>query len=322
MAEHGGNLDNAINAYGGARSDWIDLSTGINPHAYPIPAIAQQCWTDLPDEAAVLKLIDVAGKCYHTNLPILPMAGAQQAIQTYPAMMSKGRAGILSPTYNEHAIQLKRHGWDVFAATSIEALCGYDLAVIVNPNNPDGQEFTQSDLLALAKQVGLLVVDESFVDSNPQLSLCPHVTDADDNILILRSFGKFYGLAGLRLGFAIGAEALLDRLAAQQGSWAVSGPALAIGAQALADTIWANTMRDQLSTDAIRLDNLAINADWHVKGGTSLFRLFEVEDAASWQEMLARHHIWSRRFSYAPNWIRLGLPPTGGWSRLEKALKG
>ena len=320
MAEHGGDLDRAISHYGGARHEWIDLSTGINPHAYPLSDIDKRHWTDLPDANTVNNLISAAQDAYHTKASILPMAGAQQAINAYPSIRRRGKARILGPTYNEHNLQLSAKGWDVSQNSRLDELAGADLAVIVNPNNPDGQSFTPDKLAALAQKTGLLIIDESFVDVHPELSLCPHITEAHDNILVLRSFGKFYGLAGMRLGFAIGTNHLLEPLKAHQGSWAVSGPALAIGAAALRDKNWAQEMRARLAKDAERLDSLAIQAGWDLKGGCSLFRLYDVGDATTWQDRLATRHIWSRRFSYATRWLRLGLPSDEGWERLSDAL--
>ena len=320
MVEHGGNLDAAIAQFGGERTSWIDLSTGINPHAYPVSDIPHRHWADLPDASALNDLISAARTTYNTQLPILPMAGAQQAINAYPVLKSSGDARILSPTYNEHGLQLAKKGWQVTEVSKINALCGADLAVIVNPNNPDGQCFASEDILAVAQTVGLLIVDESFVDAHPDLSICHHVNEKNDNVLILRSFGKFYGLAGLRLGFAIGAEPLLQPLASHQGSWAVSGPALYIGASALNDVKWAEDMRLRLQIDAQKLDKLAAQAGWILRGGCSLFRLYEMDNADQEQQKLANHHIWSRRFSYAPRWIRLGLPPADKWTQLENAF--
>ena len=200
-------------------------------------------------------------------------------------------------------------------------MAGADLAVIVNPNNPDGRQFTPQALKDLSKKVGFLVVDESFGDVLPHQSMAPHLTAADTQILVLRSFGKFYGLAGLRLGFAIGTDELLEKMARMAGSWAVSGPALSIGTVALSDWSWATTMRDKLAQDAARLDRLASGAGWHIIGGTTLFRLYEVGDSIAGQDRLATEHIWSRRFGYAPTWLRLGLPPETGWERLEWALR-
>ena len=164
------------------------------------------------------------------------------------------------------------------------------------------------------------MIDESFCDPLPDLSVCPHLTAAHDNVLVLRSFGKFYGLAGARLGFAIGEQAVLDKMADRMGSWAVSGPSLAIGKAALGDQNWATRMREQLAHDAHRLDQIASLAGWQTIGGTSLFRLYQMTDARHWQEHLARQRIWDRSFSYNDEWLRLGLPPASGWDRLQQAI--
>ena len=322
--EHGGDLDRAIALYGGARKNWIDLSTGINPHVYPLPQIEMHHFAALPDAGVVSGLIDAAKDAYRTEADCLPVAGAQQAIQLYPALLReqlKGRsAAVLAASYNEHGIQLRRQGWKVETVQHIAGLAGADLAVLVNPNNPDGQYLDPQGVRDLARQVGFLVVDESFCDIRPELSLCPHLEGAPDNILILRSFGKFYGLAGLRLGFMLGAPELIERAKAMLGSWPVSGPALAVGTIALSDRKWATDMIAQLDKDASRLDRMAEDAGWQLVGGTSLFRLYDVADGAECQAKLAVHHIWSRKFGYAPSWLRLGLPGLSDWNRLEQAI--
>lgn len=330
IGEHGGDLDRAIAQYGGIRDEWLDLSTGINPDSYPVAEIGQRSWKALPDAADINALIDAAKQAYNTSRDCLPLAGAQQAIQLYPSLLARkfqGRhAYILSPSYNEHEIQLRRHGWQVESVTDIQQMKGADLAVVVNPNNPDGQSFSVEALLELSETVKCLVVDESFCDATPAHSLCPHLQPNTQPILVLRSFGKFYGLAGLRLGFAIGPDYLLEGLAEMAGNWAVSGPALMIGQQALLDIKWAETTRAKLAVQSARLDKLAITAGWQLLGGSSLFRLYQPAGthgmAANWQEHFARHHIWTRRFSYAPQWLRLGLPGAQEWQRLERAFLG
>ena len=324
--EHGGDLDRAISRFGGQRADWLDLSTGINPHAYPLPQIDNSLWTDLPDKGLQQDVEAAAAAAYHTTRPCLALAGAQQAIQLYPELFARyitgRRARVLHPSYNEHERQLLRQNWQVERVCSTDQLAGADLAVVVNPNNPDGRHSRPEQLFSLAEQVGVLVIDESFCDPLPHLSVCPHLTAQHDNILVLRSFGKFYGLAGLRLGFAVGAQYHLDDLAEMMGSWAVSGPALAVGRAALTDRIWATQMTTQLATESVQLDQLATAAGWQIVGGTSLYRLYQMSDAAAWQDHLARHQIWVRAFSYNANWLRLGLPPQTGWARLEQALRG
>jgi cobalamin biosynthetic protein CobC len=140
-------------------------------------------------------------------------------------------------------------------------------------------------------------------------------------VIVLKSFGKFWGLAGLRLGFAIARPETIDRLAEMIGPWAVSGPGLVTGAAALRDRDWAETTRARLARDADRLDSLMTRAGARVAGGTTLFRLYDVDEAAAWQDRLAQHHIWSRIFPYSDRWLRLGLPgPDAHWAQLEEAL--
>lgn len=320
--EHGGDLDRAIAQYGGERRLWLDLSTGINPHAYPLPDFAPSLWTALPDQSLFDAVLDAAQRAYHTTCRGLPLAGAQQAIQLYPALIPPGQkqAAIVSPTYNEHDAQLRRHGWQVTSCRALSDLARADCAVVVNPNNPDGTFFSPDDLCALADTVGTLIIDESFCDPYPQYSVLSRQQARPDNILILRSFGKFYGIAGSRLGFIFGNDALIDIFAQAAGKWSVSGPALALGATALADIKWREAMITKLHHDAAQLDEVMCHAGHTLVGGTTLFRLYETADAAALQDRLATHHIWSRIFSYNQNWIRLGLPPEDGWERVKRAL--
>jgi cobalamin biosynthetic protein CobC len=320
--DHGGNLDAAMTRHGGALDDWIDLSTGINPVPYPLPPIPPRAWTDLPRAADMVRLRTAAIRVFETKANIVPFAGAQAAIQAYPLLAEPRKARVLGPTYNEHAAALRTAGWNVSLVPTAFGLEGADLAVLVNPNNPDGRRVAPDSLLTLARTVGLLVVDESFVDPEPELSLAPHLAARIGNILLLRSFGKFYGLAGLRLGFAIAGAELSRRLEEIAGPWPVSGPAIDIACLALADTDWRAATMERLRRDAARLDGLAERAGWRPVGGTSLFRTFETGNAGAAQDRLALHRIWSRIFPYSASWIRLGLPGTDAdWQRLEAALR-
>ena len=317
--QHGGDIERAAERFGGARGEWLDLSTGINRRPYPVAAVRPEHWRELPTAAASARLVAAARSAYGTDWPILPLAGAQAAIQLLPRLAEAGRAAILGPTYNEYAAAFRSGGWHVVRATNPLDLSESDVAVVVNPNNPDGRRLPVEGLNELADTVGLLVIDESFADPHPELSAIRGAGRA--NVLVLRSFGKFYGLAGLRLGFAIGAETLLAGLAGLAGPWPVSGPALAVGTVALADSAWRERMIVQLAQDAVRLDDMAASAGWHLLGGTSLFRLFDVGDAGAVQAMLAGQRIWTRIFDYAPGWLRLGIPgPEPEWRRLRAAL--
>lgn len=306
--DHGGGLDAAIATYGGARADWIDLSTGINPVAYPIAPFDPEAWTALPDQAAYDLLLARARR--HWRVPdsaaMLAATGASAIIAQIPRLKPAGHVAIPGPTYNEHGAAFRAAGWTL-KDNSAEAL------VVVHPNNPDGHMWAVDDLGA-----DFTIIDESFCDVCPDQSLI--AAAARPGTLVLKSFGKFWGLAGLRLGFAIGDPHLIADLKERLGPWAVSGPALAVGADALADPLWADETNARLTEDAARLDALLTRKGAVVVGGTSLFRLYEVQDAKAAQTHLAQHRIWSRVFPYSDTWLRLGLPAPDQWARVEAAF--
>ncbi|SPH23773.1 Histidinol-phosphate aminotransferase [Defluviimonas aquaemixtae] len=305
--------------YGGEASDWIDLSTGINRTPYPIPDLPLSAWTALPTGAELAALTTSAASAFGTGAPILAMAGAQAAIQAIPRLGTPGRARVLSPTYNEHAASLRAAGWTVEEVGDLAALCGADLTVVVNPNNPDGRCQNPEMLLELSERVGRLVVDESFADPVPELSIAAQA--GRPGLFVLRSFGKFYGLAGLRLGFVIGHELDIAELARMAGPWPVSGAAVAIGSTALSDRAWAEETTARLLSEAGRLDAMARAAGWSLVGGTPLFRLYETGDAIAARDRLANARIWSRAFPWSEGWLRLGLPgQEAEWERLAEAL--
>jgi len=306
--DHGGGLDAAIARYGGTRVDWLDLSTGVNPVAYPVDRLASDTWTALPDTAAQEALVGAARRFWNVpdSADILAAPGASCLIAQMPRLgAGPGCVRIDAPTYNEHAAAFAMQGWAVTTGTA-------EARVVVNPNNPTGAFWDGEH------REGLLIIDESFCDIAPARSLIDRV--GDERTVVLKSFGKFWGLAGMRLGFAIGAPALIGRLRGWLGPWPVSGPALAVGAAALGDAGWAARTRTRLTADADRLDALMTSAGAGIVGGTSLFRLYEVGDAARWQDRLARHRIWSRVFPYSDTWLRLGLPAPDRWDQLEAAL--
>lgn len=317
--DHGGNLDAAMARFGGTSDDWLDLSTGINPMPYALPPIPQTSWEVLPRKTEMARLSKVAAQAYNTPARVIATSGAQGAIQMVPWLRAPGRAAVLAPTYNEHAAALRACGWHVDEVSEFDALAGADLAVVVNPNNPDGRRTTPDRLRALSQQVGLLIIDESFGDPEPDLSLAPQLEQ--DNVVILRSFGKFYGLAGVRLGFALAQGALADRLADMVGPWPVSGPAIDIACQALADRNWQEQTIDWLTAGSDRLDAMAQKAGWDLVGGTTLFRTYATPDATAAQNALAAQRVWSRIFPYSNSWIRLGLPKDDRWSQLEAAME-
>ncbi len=308
--DHGGGLDRAIARHGGTRGEWMDLSTGINPVPYPLPDLPPDCWQALPDSTAQQRLTEAARRFW--NVPegaaILAAPGASALIARIPALIPAGTVRIDHPTYNEHAAAFDRHGWRIGAGEGAAR-------VVVNPNNPTGAFWDGEDDAPRA----LLVIDESFCDLAPERSLIRLA--ARPGVIVLKSFGKFWGLGGLRLGFAIGDREMIGALEESLGPWPVSGPALAIGRAALSDVSWAAATRARLAGDAARLDRLIGARGGKVIGGTDLFRLYDVGDASQWQERLARARIWSRIFPWSRSWLRLGLPGSKeGWRRLEGAL--
>ncbi len=319
MRDHGGDLDRARALFGGA--DWIDLSTGINPVAYPLPELPGRGFTALPTGDDISALEAAAARAYGTGAAVMALSGAQAAIQLVPRLCPPGRARLVAPTYNEHGASLRAQGWDVEEVAEVSNLAGADLGIVVNPNNPDGRRWSPDALADLSAKLGLLVIDESFADPHPDLSLAPSLEKLGERVIVLRSFGKFYGLAGLRLGFALGGAGAIGRLRGLAGPWAVSGPAIAIGLAAMADTTWRDATIARLRRDTERLDALAQAAGWRLIGGTALFRTYDTGNAAKVQARLARAGVWTRVFPYSANWLRMGLPGSeADWARLAPAL--
>jgi cobalamin biosynthetic protein CobC len=324
---HGGDLARARTLFPDAPEPWIDLSTGINPIPYPLPSLPLSLWQHLPgadDEAALLA---AARKAYRVppGAGIVAAPGTQILIDLLPRVLPErvraGPVAVLGPTYAEHALAWRKAGAEVTEPTTLAETANAASIVVVNPNNPDGRSLPVADLAALAarcaKRDGMLILDEAFADFTPQVSLLPALAPAT---IVLRSFGKTYGLAGVRLGFAIGEEAPMTALRTAMGPWAVAGPALAIGAQALADAAWLADAGAARTTDAARLDALLAPLG-RVVGGTALFRLLETPDAALLFAHFGRHGIYVRRFQNQSNWLRLGLPgDADAWRRLEAAL--
>lgn len=306
--DHGGGIDAAAAKWGGQRQDWVDLSTGINPVPYDIADFPADSWTALPDRAA-FDALELAARRFWSipdDASVLAAPGASSIIAQLPAILKGTSVAITKPTYNEHEAAFLANGWQPTTGSA-------DVGVVVHPNNPDGRIWAEHELKTQTQ-----IIDESFCDVTPDLS---HMLLAKKpGTVILKSFGKFWGLAGLRLGFAIGDPDIIAKLATQLGPWQVSGPALDIGARALADTDWASNARSRLATDAIRLDALMTHAGAQALGGTDLFRLYRTNNAQDWQDRLAQNQIWSRIFPYSDHWLRLGLPAPSDWDRLEAAL--
>lgn len=325
---HGGGIAAAARLYGGRPEDWLDLSTGINPNPVALPPVDMAAWHRLPDRHRQEEARQAAARHYGTagTLP-LPVPGTQSVIQLLPRLVSPGlRAAVLSPTYGEYARVLGNAGIAVDLIASLDAVGPrHGLVVVVNPNNPDGRFLPRQTLLDLHRRVagqgGLLVVDEAFGDMRPEACIAPFAGDAAPGLLVFRSFGKFFGLAGLRLGFVAGEGAMLDRLEDRLGPWAVSGPALSIATQLMAGDTAA--IAGAIAARKAALDAVLAAAGLTVAGGTDLFSLVDDPRAADIHEALCRSHILVRRFDYAPHWLRFGLAPDAAAdARLAAALAG
>jgi cobalamin biosynthesis protein CobC len=322
---HGGNLVAARQLFPDAPQPFIDLSTGINPHPYPVPALPPALFARLPEPAALDRLAATAAETYRAPSRdcVVPAPGTQILLVPVAALVPPGTAAVLGPTYGEFARAAALAGHHVIKVENIEQLRGADLGIVANPNNPDGRLLKTHQLLDLAEargDRGLLVIDEAFMDVRPaDASLSGEVTR--HNVVVLRSFGKFFGLAGVRLGFALARPQIAERLAATLGPWAVSGPAVLIGQTALADVAWANATRQRLEQEARRLDALLAGTAGCIVGGTSLFRLLRTSAAGRLFHHLGRAGIFSRSFPEHAAWLRFGLPgDEASWDRLRVAL--
>lgn len=323
---HGGDLSGAEARYGKPDAGWLDLSTGINRIPYPIQHIAPDQWQRLPLDAELDAVVGAARTYYRVpeTAGIAAAPGTQSIIQWLPRLRKPGSVAIVGPTYAEHAQAWRRAGHSVLEVESIDGIGTADVVVVVNPNNPDGAETAPKKLLdtasRLAKRQGLLIVDEAFADVTPALSAVsetPH-----PGFFVLRSLGKFFGLAGLRIGFGIGEESLTDKLSDALGPWAIGGPQLTIAGTALRDTDWQVETRARLAEDAARLDSLLAAAGMVIEGGTDLYRLVSHGDAASVADKLGHAGILVRTFEDRPHLLRFGLPgPEEEWARLMSALR-
>lgn len=325
MPSHGGALDAAIARHGGARGDWLDLSTGINPAAWPVPAIPNTVWQRLPDTHLEQACLDAARACYGVpdGAAIVAAPGTQAIIQHLPTLIGPAkRIGLVDPTYNEYGRCLAGAGRQLVSLSSIPKH-GIDCVVIGNPNNPDGRTVgaghDAAALDALQDGGALIIADEAFADVAPDVSLVPQC--GPGGLLVLRSFGKFFGLAGARLGFAIGAPGDIARLHHLLGPWAAPAPALFVAAQAMADTAWIAATRRRLTGDRQRLAGLLEAHGLAIVGQTDLFVLARHDRAVELAGSLARARILVRAFPNHPRWLRFGLPADdAGFARLDVAL--
>ncbi|MFC3551604.1 threonine-phosphate decarboxylase CobD [Lysobacter cavernae] len=322
MLEHGGRLLRAAQRYGIAPRDWLDLSTGVSPFAWPVPAIPASTWHRLPEDDD--GLIEAA-RDYYRAPRLLPVAGSQAAIQALPTLRAPSRVGVLAPGYAEHAQAWRRagHAVELLAAAELIAQAErFDVIVLIHPNNPGGDIFERDALLrlhaTLAARGGWLVVDEAFIDATPQHSLC---ADSErEGLVVLRSVGKFFGLAGARAGFACAGEALLTALCEQLGPWTLTGPSRFVLKQALADRDWQLQASGRLHAASARLRDVLTGHGLRPTASTAFFHWCRRDDAVALHEALATRAIFTRLFEEPPS-LRFGLPADETeLARLDAAL--
>ena len=287
---HGGDLLAAARRHGRPVEDWLDLSTGINPDGYPVPALPADAWLRLPQDDD--GLAELAAQAYGAPRA-LPVAGSQAAIRTLPQLLKPGRVGVAVQGYSEYAPAFARAGHEVVPLAETDFVradlaAQLDHLVVVNPNNPTGRTLAQATLRAwhadLAARGGTLLLDEAFMDCTPERSLAA-LADRP-GLVVLRSLGKFYGLAGVRCGFVLAEPALLAALAEQLGHWTVAGPARAVARLALADRAWQAAARERLQQAGIRLATL-LRKHGLTPVGRPLFSWVPNADAARLHEALA-----------------------------------
>lgn len=323
--QHGGALDRAIASFGGQKAGWLDLSTGINPNPYPVPTVPGHLWHSLPDENLMNDCLAAARAYYDASAEcdVVAATGSQALIQLLPQVTLAKTVWIVGPTYNEYE-QVFGNVAEVTVSPELpQAVDDIDLIVVGCPNNPDGRVHDPDALLALGKRMhehgGFVLIDAAFGDVLPDNQMLP--ASHSDGLIILRSFGKFFGLAGMRLGFALGGEMIIERFRGLLGPWAVPGPALFIGAIAMRDQDWISEARRSLSNSRANVENLMRRHGLDIVGATDLFVTCSQVDSAMLSKSLAHKHILVRTFSCNPNWIRFGLPSDQTEvDRLEKAL--
>ena len=325
MLEHGGRLQVAAREFGIPVESWLDLSTGISPHSWAVERafdIPAQSWSRLPEDEDGLA---EAAQDYY-GAAALPVAGSQAAIQALPSLRAPCRVAVLAPTYAEHERAWRSSGHTVGTVTlgELEArIDNFDVLVVVNPNNPDGRYIEPSRLLdwhaQLSARGGWLIVDEAFVDATPERSVvCPNMPEG---LIVLRSLGKFFGLAGARVGFALAALPLRTALAEALGPWTLSGPSRILAGAALRDRPWQQEQRQRLDRDRARLRNLLGQFGLVAAGGTALFQWVPTGDADAVALALGRAGILVRRFEGLG--LRFGLPGLDAdWRRFGLALAG
>ena len=323
--QHGGALDRVASRFPAAPSPWVDLSTGSNPWPWPVERVEIDGLHRLPTQDDMSRCRDAMAAAFDAPADTMTLVpGTEIAIRLLPKVLSASRVAVLSPTYGDHAETWAAAGVVLLqSANPLDDADDADVVVVCNPNNPDGRRFDPAVLMAtrarLAQRNGWLIIDEAYADLDPAWSLSPMA--GSPGLIVLRSTGKFFGLPGLRLGAVLGPSQITAALSQLLGVWQISGPALAIGALAYADTDWHDAMRRQLAESRARSDASLMARGVRVTGGTDLYRYLEFDDAHAVWHQLCAHGIYTRRFEWTRHHLRMGLPSTpAAEARLVEAL--
>ncbi|MEM1110495.1 MAG: threonine-phosphate decarboxylase [Pseudomonadota bacterium] len=311
---HGGDLVSASDRYGIPIEDWTDLSTGINPVPYPVGPIPPSVMTQLPYQR---REFEGAVCSYYGRHNWLAVSGSQAAIQALPSWLPELPALVPDVGYQEHAYQWLNAGLHIerypAMAGHAAALTALDKAinarsachlVLIQPNNPSGLLLSIDHVLDCASRLtdgGCVVADEAFIDTSPGQSLLRAGGDHwPHNLIVLRSFGKFFGLAGLRLGFIFAAPERLAAIRRLQGPWAVNGPAQWVAQQALKDVAWQTQARLGLEQNSAmmqrQLEPLFVRLGATLVARTSFFHsyLMSAQNGHALADQLAEQGILVR----------------------------
>ena len=365
LPAHGGALKAAADHFNIPLEQWLDLSTGINPSSWPVPEIPSSVWQRLPEDTIADQLtedsravsIEQLALEYYLSAEksssaviqstnVMPCAGSQQGIRLLPllynALQKKAKQGVkvqteakvwvTSGSYSEHGLAWEEQGHRVrkVACDRISQLLTQqpvDVLILINPDNPSGHRWKPEQLLKwwsiLHRRGGWLIVDEAFMDMTPEQSLAPQVER--EGLIVLRSIGKFFGLAGIRLGFIFAAEKSIRRLNKMLGPWVLSHPAQYIGKLALQDQSWVERQKIDLSEQAERLATLLKKYLPFDIEGTDLFCTMYFNEAENVFYQLAKQGILTRYLvatTKTSAGIRFGLPENNqaSWQQLEAAL--
>ena len=305
---HGGRLAAARHAYPAAPQPWLDLSTGINPHAWPVERAGPIDWSRLPDEEALAALEAAAAAAFGVAPDtVCATPGSEIALRLLGTLGLPRPWRHVAPGYRSHGEALP--GSVPIAPEEIDGI-GDGTLLFARPANPQGLWWSPPT------RGVQLVIDEAFADADPKAGVLSHPA-----AIVLRSFGKFYGLAGVRLGFVAGPTETIAALRGRLGSWPVSAAAISIGTAAYRDIAWQAAMRIRIAKEAGSLDAVLRRHGFASGGDCSLFRLVRTPDAAGLFDRLARRGILTRPFDHSPDWLRLGLPGSAeALDRLDRAL--